>query len=129
MTHNEVNSCPACATDKYRTVIDRATQYYLKGSRCNGRTVRYLKASSLPVFRSGEKDRSRTPHSRSKDSFYREAVSGHYPGTEGICEEVRKEFERNRYPIFGGLSPKWQAAALGRREHIEICSLNTTMID
>ena len=129
MTHNEVNSCPECSTDQYRTVIDKTTQYCLKGSKSNGRTVRYLKTSGVPVFGSSERDRSRTAHSRPKDSFYCKAVSEYYPVTKRICEKVRQESERDRHPIFGGTSPKWQAATLGKRKIIELFGLNTTMID
>ena len=129
MTHNEINSCSTRSTDKYSTVIDKTTRCCLKGSKYNGRTVWYLKTSSVPIFAPSAKNRSRTPHPRSKNSFYCKAVSKPYPITKKICKKVRQEFERNRYPIFGGLSPKWQAATLGTENAIEIFSLNTTMID
>lgn len=129
MTHNEINSCPTCATDKYGTVIDKKARYCLEGSECDGGAIWHLKTSSVQIFKRSEQNRNGTSNSRSKNSLYCKVVSKPGPIATRICKKVTDEFKRNRLPIFGGFSPKWQGAALGKRISIEIFGLNTAMID
>lgn len=128
MTHNEINSSRTCTTHKYSTVIDKKTRYCLKGSGRNDGKIRPIKASSLPIYPRSRQNRGENPNPRSKNSFYCKAVSKSDPSAKRICKKIRKKFEPNRYPIFGGLSPKWTGTTVGKRNSIEILSLNTTMI-
>ena len=129
MTHNEINSCPTCATDKHRTIIDKKARYCLEGSQCDGRAIWYIITSSVQIFKRSEQNRNGTSYSRSKNSLYCKAISKPRPVATRICKKVADEFKRNRHPFFGGFSPKWQGAALGRRISLEIFGLNTAMID
>lgn len=129
MTHNEINSSRMCSKDKCGTVIDRKTQHCLAGSGCNGGKIRHIKTSSLPVYKRCEQDRSQNPHPRSKNSLHCKAISKSGPSASSVCKQVRKKFERNCHPIFGGFSPKWTGTAFGKENSSEILSLNTAMID
>ena len=129
MTHNEINPCPTCSTDKYSTVIDKTPEYCLRVRKYDGRTVWYLKTPGVPIFKRSKHNQSRTAHPRSKDSFYCKVVSKLDQITTRICKTIRKEFERNRHPIFGGFSPKWQGTPSGKENSIDHFSLNTIVID
>jgi hypothetical protein len=129
MTYNEINASRTCTPHKYSTVIDKKAQYCLKGSRCNDRNVQHFKTPSLPISTRSWKNRDSNPNPRSKNSFYRKVISKPDPSTARICKKVRKKFEPNRHPIFGGFSPKWTGATVRKRNLIEQYSLNTTMID
>jgi len=129
MTHNEINSSRTCSKDKCGAVIDRKTQHCLTGSGCNDRNIRLIKTSSLPVYKRREQGRRQNPHPRSKNSLHCKAISKPDSSASRVCKQVRKKFERNRHPIFGGLSPKWTGAAFGKENSSEILSLNTAMID
>ena len=128
MTFYEINSCPTRSTDQYRTVIDQAAKYCLKGSRYDGRTFWHLKTPGIPIFERGEQSRNRTAHPRSKDTLYCKVISKPDPITTSICKEIRKKLERNRHPIFGGFSPKWQGTELVKGKAIGIFGLNMIMI-
>jgi hypothetical protein len=129
MTHNEINSSRTCSKDKCGTVIDKEARHCLSGSGCNDREIRHIKTSSLSVSKRREQDRGQNPHPRSKNSLHCKAVSKSDPRASGVCEEVKKQLERNRHPIFGGFSPKCTGAAFREESSIEIFSLNTAMID
>jgi len=129
MTHNEINSSRTCRTDKCGTVIGKKIQHCLTGSGCNDRKIRHIKTSSLPVYKRREQDRNEDPYPRSENSLYCKATSKPDSNASRVCKKVREKFERNRYPIFGGLSPKWTGAAFGKENSSEVLSLNTAMID
>ena len=128
MTYNEINSSPTCSTDKYSTVIIKKARLSHQGSRYNGRAIQYFKTSSLSLFSRSYQNWKRSPHSRSKNCFYCETIPKLDISASRICKELKKKFERNRDPIFGGFSPKWTGAKFKEKGSIEISSLNIAMI-
>jgi hypothetical protein len=128
MTHNEINSSPACSTDKYSTILVKKTRVGYEGSRYYSRAIRYFKTSSLPIYAGSAQSGRRSSHSRSKNCFYCESISKLDFSASRIFEEIRKKFERNCDPIFGGFSPKWTEAEFREKDSIELSSLNTAMI-
>jgi len=129
MTHNEINSSRTCSALKYSTVIDKKIQYRLKGSGRDDGKIWHLKTASLPIYTRSRQNRGASPYPRTKNSVYRKVISKPDPIAERICKKVREKFKPNRHPIFGGFSPKWTGTTVGKRNSIEILSLNTTMID
>ena len=129
MTHGKIFKLGTCKAYECCPGVDKERKVSCEGSCGAGRSIQYLQAPSLSLYKRGRRDWKRGSGSRHKDSLYSEVIQESNQGSSKICKDHRAKLERDSDPSAGSLSARRSEAWLRGGNALEKSSWNTAMTD
>lgn len=98
MTHEQIFQHRTCAPDQCCTFVNQTARYGYTGSGRNGKSIRYLQTTGIPVYSRSPEDWYACSDSGSKDGLYRKAIAKADQKATTACKCFWANVKRDRHP-------------------------------
>ena len=129
MANGKIFKLRASSAPQCRIGIDQKIRFFCQGGKRTGFPLQYLHASSLSICSRSEGHWEKETHTRFKECFYGQAVTGSDPKAPAACKINWANHKRNSDPGSGSFTPQGSGEWLKRKNRIEQSSWNTALTD